>query len=80
MTKAEFLASLTPAEAEQIVTLAQTALRKRSASEWAAGVCKKAVASGVFADGNGDGTLDAPRAFVTREELAQTYTNAGIIK
>lgn len=41
--------------------------------------CKKAVACGLFADGDGDKSLDYPRQFLQREELAKVLDRMGLL-
>ena len=57
-------------EAEKAVA-APSAYAKESA--------KKAVESGLFKDGDGDGSLDNPRANLTREQFATVLDRAGLL-
>lgn len=41
---------------------------------------KKAVTSGVFSDGDGDGQLDNPKEFVTREQMAVILDRLGLLE
>lgn len=40
---------------------------------------KKGIASGIFADGDGDGLVDNPQGFVTREQLAVILDRLGLL-
>lgn len=79
MTKEEFLASLTDAEALEIVERAQRAAGKQTASGYATVACRKAISSGLFSDGDGNGSMDAPRALVKRQDLAVVLDRAGML-
>lgn len=46
-------------------------------SGYAAESCRKAVDSGLFTDGNGDGSIDWPQAYVKRQELAVLMDRKG---
>ena len=48
-------------------------------SEYAKDSCRKAVESGLFLDGDGDGSLDYPQATLKRQELAAVLDRAGLI-
>lgn len=54
-------------------------LAEKSASTWAAQNARNAILSGLFADSDGDGTLDNPRVPVTREQFAAVLDRAGIL-
>lgn len=54
-------------------------LRSLPASEYAKESCAKGITSGLFADGDQDGLVDDPRAFLTREQLAVVLNNAGLL-
>lgn len=54
-------------------------LAEKTASGWAAENARNAILSGLFSDGDGDGTLDNPRAPVTREQFAAVLDRAGIL-
>lgn len=41
--------------------------------------CRKGIESGLFKDGNGDGSIDCPQAPVKRQELAAVLDRAGIL-
>ncbi len=49
------------------------------ASAYAEDSARKAIASGVFADGDGDGSLDRPRSKLTRQELAVLFDRLGLL-
>ncbi len=49
------------------------------ADTYAAGACKKAVACGLFADGNNDGTVDNPRGNLQRQELVAILDRLGLL-
>jgi len=48
-------------------------------SAYAKDSAKKAVESGLFKDGDGDGSLDNPRANLTREQFATVMDRAGLL-
>lgn len=48
-------------------------------SAYAAESARKAVSSGIFADGNGDGSLDSPRSPLLRQELAVLLDRLGLL-
>lgn len=49
------------------------------ASDYAKVCCKKAIASGLFKDGDDDGVLDVPGMFLTREQFAVVLERMGIL-
>lgn len=51
-----------------------------SPSPYAESVSRKAVESGLFADGDGDGSLDRPQSAVKRQELAAILDRLGILE
>jgi len=53
--------------------------REKSPSVWAEEVCAKAVRAGLFADGNGDGSMDSPQSYVRRQELAMVLARQGVL-
>lgn len=79
MTKAEFLASLTDEEALDIATRAERAAGKLPVSEYARSACQRGIESGLFKDGDGDGLVDNPRAYVKRQELAVVLDRKGLL-
>lgn len=79
MTKAEFLASLTDEEALDILTRAERAAGKKPVSEYARSACQRGIESGLFTDGDRDGMLDRPQAFVKRQELAVVLDRKGLL-
>ena len=54
-------------------------LAKKAPSSWAADTAKKAILSGLFNDGDGDGILDNPQAPLTREQFVAVLDRAGIL-
>ena len=68
---------LTDAQVEQLLNRFSVYLSKKSASDYAKVSAKKAIDSGLFADGDGDGLLDNPQGFVTREQLAVVLNRNG---
>ena len=54
-------------------------LNELPTSEYAMESSKKAVKSGLFADGKGDGLVDNPRGILTREQLAVVLNRAGLL-
>ena len=65
---------------EQIYKELMNYLNKQPTSDWAKTASKAGIKSGAFTDGNKDGYIDNPRAFVTREQLAQVLYNKGFTK
>ena len=65
---------------EQIYNELMNYLNKKSTSKCHKEASKAGIASGAFTDGDKDGYVDNPRAFVTREQLAQVLYNKGITK
>ena len=47
-------------------------------SPYAEEACRRAVSSGLFSDGDGDGSLDRPQAFLKRQELAVLFERLGL--
>lgn len=54
-------------------------LAKKAPSSWAADTAKRAILSGLFNDGDGDGILDNPQAPLTREQFVAVLDRAGIL-
>lgn len=79
MTKKEFLDSLTPEEAAQIVDLASKHVNNQPPSKYAEGACRKAVKSGIFKDGDEDGLLDFPQGPLSREQGAVLLDRLGLL-
>lgn len=52
---------------------------KLQPSDYAVDACKKAVTSGIFADGDKNGSIDYPRDFLTREQLAVILDRLGLL-
>lgn len=50
------------------------------ADEYAAKAVELGVSSGIFSDGDGDGKIDAPRAWLKRQELAAVLMRLGLLK
>lgn len=53
--------------------------RELPADAYAEQACMKGVASGIFSDGNGDGMIDYPQAYVKRQELAAVMDRKGLL-
>lgn len=49
-------------------------------SDWAAESCARGVKKGLFADGDGDGGMDWPQAYVKRQELAVVLDRQGVLE
>lgn len=79
MTKAEFLKSLTPEEARQIVELANQYNATLPPSDYARAACEKGIKSGLFTDGNHDGLIDNPQAYMKRQEFATVLDRKGLL-
>lgn len=77
MTKAEFLASLTGEEARAIVEKANTYNATLPPSDWAKPSCEKGIKSGLFTDGDKDGLVDNPQAYLKRQEFAAVLDRMG---
>lgn len=77
MTKAEFLKSLTGEEARAIVELANSYNATLPPSDYAKSACAKGVKTGLFSDGNKDGLIDNPQAYLKRQEFATVLDRMG---
>lgn len=51
----------------------------KPADNYAAGAARLGVARGIFSDGNGDGSMDAPQGWMKRQELAAVMQRLGLI-
>ena len=67
----DFKAFMQKYEAEQ---------RQKTADTYAVESCKKGVTKGVFTDGNGDGTVDAPQAYLKRQEFVAVLDRMGFLE
>lgn len=54
-------------------------MRAKGCSDYAAEACRKGVAAGIFSDGDGDGSIDAPQSYVKRQELAAVMDRKGLL-
>ena len=70
LTYEQFLAYMIRYEAEQ---------RTKAADTYATESCRKAVTSGKFTDGTGDGSLDYPQAYLKRQEFAAVLDRIGLL-
>lgn len=66
----QFLAYMIRYEAEQ---------RTKTADSYAVDSCRKAITSGRFSDGTGDGSLDYPQAPLKRQEFATVLDRLGLL-
>lgn len=66
---------------ETIVTLLRAYLKGLPTSQapHTLAASKKGIASGLFVDGDGDGLIDNPKGFLTREELVVVLDRAGLL-
>ena len=71
------ISELTDDQAIELDKRIQSAKATLPPSKYAVETCKKAIASGLFTDGNGDGSLDKPRCALTREEFATVLDRQG---
>lgn len=62
---------------EQIYIKLTEYLNSQPTSKYAAEASKKAVASGIFKDGNRDGLVDNPKGILTRQDYALTLDRMG---
>lgn len=53
--------------------------RSLPVSDWARESAEKGIESGIFTDADGDGLVDNPRAFMTRQELAAVLNRLGFL-
>lgn len=53
-------------------------LRALPPSAYAEEACRRAVEAGIFADGDGDGSVDWPQSYVKRQELALLFQRLGL--
>ena len=79
MTKAEFLKSLTDDEAREIVEKANRSASKLKPSAYAKAACEKGIKSGLFTDGDHDGLVDNPQAYMKRQEFATVLDRKGLL-
>lgn len=70
LTYEQFLAYMIRYEAEQ---------RTKTADSYAVDSCRKAITSGRFSDGTGDGSLDYPQAYLKRQEFATVLDRMGLL-
>lgn len=70
LTYEQFLAYMIRYEAEQ---------RTKAADTYAVASCRKAITSGRFSDGTGDGSLDYPQAYLKRQEFATVLDRMGLL-
>jgi len=75
----KFIEQLTPEQAYKIQQKSNEYASKLRPSSYAVPSCLKAVKSGLFSDGNGDGSLDKPMAPVLRQELATILDRKGLL-
>ena len=54
--------------------------RELAADAYAAEACRKGVGRGVFSDGNGDGSVDAPQAPLKRQEFVTVLDRLGLLE
>lgn len=66
----EAINNMTDEQVDAFVTRLNQRLAKLPASEYAQKSCAKAVNSKLFSDGDNNGTLDNPRGFMLRQDLA----------
>ena len=71
LTYEQFLAYMIRYEAEQ---------RNKAADTYATESCRKAVTSGKFMDGTGDGSLDYPQAPLKRQEFVTVLDRMGLLE
>jgi len=53
--------------------------REQKADSYAAEACRKGVQKGIFSDGNGDGSVDAPQAYLKRQEFVAVLDRMGLL-
>ena len=70
--------NLTDEQVDALVDRIVKRLTSLPPAEYAKEACEKAVKSGLFADGNNDGSVDAPQAFLRRQELAVVLDRYGL--
>lgn len=71
---------LTDNEVEALLTRLSAYSSKQKADSYAAEACKKAVDSGIFTDGDKDGTVDNPKAPLLRQDAAVLFDRAGLLE
>ena len=79
MTGKDIIEKLSDAEAFQLMEKANRHAATLPPGAWAAEACRKGVASGLFTDGDRDGLVDNPMAYVKRQELAAVLDRAGLL-
>jgi N-acetyl-anhydromuramyl-L-alanine amidase AmpD len=72
-------ANLTDQEVDQLVNRINARLATLPVSDYAKDSSVKGISSGLFSDGNKDGLVDNPQAFLKRQELATVLNKAGLL-
>lgn len=80
MTIDELIENITPEQAYKLEEKARNFAGKLPVSNFAKAACEKAVEVGAAADGDGDGSVDAPRASLLRQELFVILSRLGLLQ
>lgn len=70
---------LTDTEVDALMVRINKRLNAQPVSDYAKESSEKGIKSGLFADGNKDGLVDSPQAFLKRQELATVLNRAGLL-
>ena len=65
-------------DGQMVFELLHEYLKGLPTSTYAVAASKKGITSGLFADGDGDGLVDDPKGYLTREQLAVVLDRAGL--
>lgn len=74
----DILASLTDEQAWRLVEKANRHAATLKPSKYAETACEKGIKSGLFTDGDKDGLVDNPQAFLKRQEFATVLDRMGV--
>lgn len=76
----KFLDKITPEQAYKLITKANQYISTLPPDQYAKEACEKGVKSKIFSDGNSDGLVDSPQAFLKRQELVTVLNRMGLLK
>lgn len=76
----KFIDELTPQQAYQIWNKANQYLMNLGPDPYAVDACKKGVTFKIFSDGDGDRSIDIPKTYVERQQLAVLLDRLGLLK
>ena len=80
MTVDELIEKMTPEQAYRLTEKSRTYSKTLPCSSFAEAACRDAVATGISADGDGDGKADAPKSPLLRQEFFVILKRMGMLK